>query len=194
MPTDFVTPPALEPGDQVAVLAPSSGGAHDAPHLLDIALDRLRDVFDLDPVVYPTARQGNDFVLEHPRARAADVHAAFRDPDFSGVFATIGSADKPVDGRLWDRSLSIVDWHLASDRYLPAPERLDGTVLCIETAEDLPRPGDVETSLIVMGERGLLDRFDGVLFGRPPTRSFAADPPGGDRKAYREQVYDHVAE
>ncbi|MDL0122487.1 MULTISPECIES: hypothetical protein [Halobacterium] len=41
--------------------------------------------------------------------------------------------------------------------------------------------------------------FDGstflaVLVGRPPTRRFAADPPGGDRDGYREDVYDAVAE
>jgi muramoyltetrapeptide carboxypeptidase LdcA involved in peptidoglycan recycling len=306
--TEFVTPPPMDPGDRVAVVAPSSGGARDAPHLLELALDRLRDGFDLDPVVYPTARQSNEFLLDNPRARAADLHAAFRDPEISGVFATIGGADQlrvlkhldgdvlrehatrfygmsdnsnlglylwkrgvvcfngaqllnelatpggvpeyterycrkaffeetvgelepseewtdepshwwtdpsllgdrpeyepnpgrrwtggdqSVTGRLWGGSLSIVDWHLASDRFLPDPERLDGAVLCIETAEDLPRPGDVATSLMAMGERGLLERFDGVLVGRPPTRSFVGEPPGGDRDAYREDVYDHVAE
>jgi muramoyltetrapeptide carboxypeptidase LdcA involved in peptidoglycan recycling len=308
MPTEFVTPPAMEPGDSVAVLAPSSGGAHDAPHLLELALERLRDVFDLEPVVYPTARQGNEFLREHPRARAADVHAAFRDPDVSGVFATIGGSDqlrvlKHLDadvlrehptrffgmsdnsnlglylwthgvvsyngaqllneiatpgglpeyterycrraffeetlgeleesadwtdepnaawedpgriderpdyepnpgwrwaggdarasGRLWGGSLSVVDWHLASDRYLPEPERLDGAVLCLETAETLPFPEAVGASLTAMGERGLLERFDAVLVGRPPTRSYAADPPGGDRDAYRDSLYDAVAE
>ncbi|MFC3478583.1 S66 family peptidase [Halobacterium litoreum] len=308
MPSEFVTPPAMEPGDSVAVLAPSSGGAQDARHLLELALDRLRDTFDLEPVVYPTARQGNDFLADHPRARAADLHAAFRDPEISGVFATIGGADqlrvlKHLDGdvlrehatrfygmsdnsnvglylwregvvsyngaqllneiatpggvpeyterycrraffeetlgelepseawtdepsrwwtdpslmgerpeyepnpgwrwaggdesatgRLWGGCLSIVDWHLASDRYLPDPARLDGQILCVETSEYVPLPGDVGGSLMAMGERGLLERFGAVLLGRPPTRSHVADPPRGDRDAYREAVYDAVAE
>jgi len=30
VPREFVTPPAMAPGDRVAVLAPSSGGARDA--------------------------------------------------------------------------------------------------------------------------------------------------------------------
>ncbi|MFB6268603.1 MAG: S66 peptidase family protein [Halobacterium sp.] len=308
MPTDFVTPPPMEPGDRVAVVAPSSGGAQEARHLLDLALDRLEGVFGLDPVVYPTARQGDEFLRDHPRARAADVHAAFRDPEIAGVFATIGGADQlrvlkhldgdvlrehatrfygmsdnsnlglflwnhgvvsyngaqllneiatpggvpeyterycrraffeetlgalepsdewtdepshwwtdpsllgerpdyepnpgwrwagggdAVEGRLWGGSLSILDWHLASDRYLPGPALLDGAVLCIETAENLPFPEAVGASLMAMGERGLLERFSGVLVGRPPTRSFAADPPGGDRDAYRDRLYDAVAE
>ncbi len=87
---EFTTPSPLSPGDRVAVVAPSSGGARNAPHLLGLALDRLRTVFDLDPVVYPTARQGDDLLAAHPRARAADIHAAFRDPEITGVFATIG--------------------------------------------------------------------------------------------------------
>lgn len=306
MPLEFVTPPPMEPGDQVAVVAPSSGGAHDAPHLLELALDRLRDTFDLDPVVYPTARQGEEFLRDHPEARAADVHAAFRDPEISGVFATIGGADQlrvlkhldgdvlrehatrfygmsdnsnlglflwthgvvsyngaqllneiatpgglpeyterycrtaffeealgelepgseytdapnaawedpgllderpeyepnpgwrwggddqPVEGRLWGGTLTIVDWHLASDRFLPDPDRLDGAVLCVETAEHVPEPMIVGGSLVAMGERGLLERFDGVLVGRPPTRSHLREPPGGDRDAYRERLYDEI--
>jgi muramoyltetrapeptide carboxypeptidase LdcA involved in peptidoglycan recycling len=308
MPSEFVTPPAMEPGDRVAVLAPSSGGAREAPHLLELALDRLRDVFDLEPVVYPTARQGDEFLQAHPEARAADLHRAFRDPDIRGVFATIGGddqlrvlqhldaevlrehptrfygmsdntnlglylwregvvsfngaqllneiatpggvpeyterycrrmffedpageleasdewtdepthwwtdpsllgerpehepnpgwrwagGDEAATGRLWGGSRSILDWHLASDRYLPDPGRLDGAVLCIETAEHVPFPWDVAGSLMAMGERGLLERFDAVLVGRPPTRSYASDTPGGDRDAYREDVYDAVAE
>ncbi|RRJ30460.1 S66 family peptidase [Halocatena pleomorpha] len=86
----FKSPPAMAPGDSVAVIAPSSGGARNAPHVLELALERLRTVFDLDPIVYPTARQGDAFLAANPRARAADVHAAFKDPDITGVFATIG--------------------------------------------------------------------------------------------------------
>lgn len=305
---EFVTPPALSPGDRVAVVAPASGGAHDAPHVLELALQRLRDVFDLDPVLYPTARQGNDFLEAHPRARAADVHAAFRDPDVSGVFATIGGADQlrvlkhldpdvlrehptrffgmsdntniqlllwragvvsyngaqllnelavpgalpeyterycrraffqetlgeldpaaawtdepshwwtdpdrlseelayeenpgrrwaggdsRIEGRLWGGCLAIVGWQLATDRFLPDAERLDGAVLCVETAEDLPDPADVAATLLCMGERGLLSRFSAVLVGRPPGRSFLEEPPREEREQYRGRVYDAVVE
>ena len=91
---EFVTPPPLDRGDRVAVLAPSSGGARDAPHVFELGVRRLREVFDLEPVVFPTARQGNEFLDRNPRARAADVHAAFRDPEIRGVVATIGGSDQ----------------------------------------------------------------------------------------------------
>jgi muramoyltetrapeptide carboxypeptidase LdcA involved in peptidoglycan recycling len=308
MSAEFVTPPALSTGDRVAVVAPSSGGARFAPHVFELALDRLRRVFDLEPVVYPTARQGDAFLEANPRARAADLHAAFRDPDVSGVFATIGGweqlrvlryldgdvlaenptrfygmsdntnvqlalwnegvvsyngaqlmnelavpgdlpeyteryarraffedslgalepaaswtdepstwwtnpeemgsppayepgdgwrwagGDEAVSGRIWGGCRSTVQTHLAADRYLPEPEDFDGAVLALETAEGLPEPEEVATTLLAMGERGLLERFGAVLVARPPGRSFVEEPPREAREAYRERLYEVVVE
>jgi hypothetical protein len=84
----------VEPGDRVAVIAPSSGAATVFPDVLDLALERLRDRFDLDPVVFETAETDPEELREHPELRAADVHEAFRDPDISAVFATIGGDDQ----------------------------------------------------------------------------------------------------
>jgi muramoyltetrapeptide carboxypeptidase LdcA involved in peptidoglycan recycling len=305
---DYITPPAMTPGDRVAVVAPSSGGARNAPHVLELALERLRTIFDLDPVVYPTARQSDTFLAEHPRARAADVHAAYEDPEITGVFATIGGwdqlrmlryldpsvlrehptrfygmsdntnlslalwnsgivsyngaqlmnelavpgelpeyterycrraffedslgdlepasewtdepntawdnpseldtapqyepnsgwqwegGDEPVTGRLWGGCRAIVEWHLATDQYLPAPDELDGAVLAIEIAEDLPAPDTVAATVMCMGERDLLERFAAVLVGRVPGRSFVREPPQEERETYRERVCDMITE
>jgi muramoyltetrapeptide carboxypeptidase LdcA involved in peptidoglycan recycling len=304
----FVTPPPLEPGDSVAIVAPSSGGARDASHVFELGLERLDEQFGLDPVVYPTARQSNGFLGANPRARAADIHAAFRDPDIRGVIATIGGTDalrvldpldpdllrehptrfygmsdntnihlllwtaglvsysggqllnelavpgelppytaeycrraffeerlgalrpaerwtdepstwwsnpaelatppeyepnpgwrwaggtRTVEGRLWGGTGSVLRWQLATDRYLPDPDALDGGVLCLETDESVPAPWRAGGTLLCLGERGLLERFDGVLVGRPPTRSFRASPPPEGRAAYRERLYDTVVE
>ena len=305
---DFVTPPPLEPGDRVAVVGPSSGGARNVPHVLELGLQRLRERFDLEPVVYPTARQGDRFLAANPRARAADIHDAFEDPDIAGVVATIGGSDqlrvldyldperlrahptrfygmsdntniqlllwtaglvsyngaqlmnelgvpgelpaytetycrraffddrlgeltpaerwtdepstwwtdptkldtppayepnpgrrwagtsRTVEGRLWGGNRTVVEWHLATDRYLPEPAALDGAVLCLETAESIPEPEAVRGTLLCLGERGLLAQFDGVLVGRPPTRSFLTEPPREQREAYRERLYETVVE
>jgi len=103
---DWLTPPALDRGDRVAVVAPSSGAAREAPHVVERALDRLRDTFGLEPVVFPTARQSTDFLVDSPRARAADLHAAFRDPDISGIFATIGGWEQIRVLRHFDPSVA----------------------------------------------------------------------------------------
>lgn len=88
--------------------------------------------------------------------------------------------EEPVSGRVWGGSFGIVKWHLQTDRYLPAPKRLDGAVLALETSEDVPPPREVGYTLRAMGERGLLERFDGLLVGRPrtnaPTLEWDPDP------------------
>lgn len=93
-PDSFVRPPAASSGDDVAVIAPSSGLAALFPDILDLAVDRLRQHFDLNPRVYPTAERDPEYLFDHPEARARDVHDAFRDSSVSAVFATIGGADQ----------------------------------------------------------------------------------------------------
>lgn len=79
-------------------------------------------------------------------------------------------------GPVWGGSLAIVAWHLQTGRYLPDPDDLDGAVLALETSETLPRPEEVGYVLRSLGERGWLDRFDGLLVGRPQAYN-----PGSDR-------------
>ncbi len=300
-PDSFVRPPAASPGDDVAIIAPASGLAALFPDILDLAVDRLREHFDLNPQVYPTARKDPEYLFDHPEERARDVHDAFQDPDVGAVFATIGGADQirilkhldperlrenptrffgtsdnsclvsylwgcgiisyyggtllsdvatpgflpeyterylrralfdgtlgtlnpadewtdePIDwadddyenteptleknpgrqwhapretvveGRLWGGCLTILHALLAGDRAVPSPTAIDGDVLAIETSEELPSPDEVGLMMTSLGERGLLERFDAVLVGRPQTRSHEHHPGAEMRKTYREQ-------
>ncbi|MFE2475060.1 LD-carboxypeptidase [Streptomyces sp. NPDC059389] len=88
--TDPLHPAKPRPGDRVAVLSPSSGLPGLLPLPYELGLRRLRDDFGLEPVEYPTTRT----MGSSPRARAADIHAAFADPDVKAVFATIGGDDQ----------------------------------------------------------------------------------------------------
>lgn len=302
---DFVTPPSLVRGDDVAIVAPSSGGAAFAPDVLNLGLDRLEEVFDLNPVVFDTAERENDYLAANPEERAADIHVAFEDPEIKGVIATIGGDDQirvlnhldpetlrenptrfygmsdntnlalylwnqgivsfyggqlmnqiatpgklpeytehyleraffeksigsvepapewtddviewsdpdyettipefddgegwiwheaegVVEGRIWGGCLAIVEWQMAVDRHLPEPDRLDGQVLAIETAEDLPSAEQVKWTLMCMGERGLLERFDAVLVGRPQTRNRFEDPGPEAREEYRQDQREAI--
>lgn len=94
MSNEFVTPPPVERGDRVAVLAPASGSAARFPHVLDRGLGVLRERFDLEPVLFPTARRSDEWLYDHPEARARDVESAFRDPDVGAVLTTIGGNDQ----------------------------------------------------------------------------------------------------
>ncbi len=54
----------------------------------------MREVFDLEPVEYPTATADPEWLANNPEARAVEVMNAFRDPDISAVIANIGGHDQ----------------------------------------------------------------------------------------------------
>ncbi|MER6304655.1 S66 peptidase family protein [Streptomyces sp. NPDC001657] len=83
-------PAKPEPGDTVAVVSPSSGLAGILPLPFEWGLRRLREDFGLKVVEYPTTRKMNST----PQERAADVHAAFADPEVKAVLTSIGGDDQ----------------------------------------------------------------------------------------------------
>jgi muramoyltetrapeptide carboxypeptidase LdcA involved in peptidoglycan recycling len=83
-------PAKPRPGDPIAVLSPSSGLPGLFPLPYELGLRRLQDDFGLKPVEYPTTRK----MGATPEERAADIHAAFADPDIKAVIASIGGDDQ----------------------------------------------------------------------------------------------------
>ncbi|MFE7046102.1 S66 peptidase family protein [Streptomyces atratus] len=77
-------------GDRVAVLSPSSGLPGILPLPFELGLRRLREEFGLEPVEYAATRK----MGSTPRERAADIHAAFADPDIKAVISSIGGDDQ----------------------------------------------------------------------------------------------------
>lgn len=99
---DLARPPALRPGDRVAVLSVSSPAP---PAQLEIGLDVLRFA-GLDPVLYPTARdQGSmrRYLAGDDGMRAADLRAALTDPTIAGIVFAIGGSGA-------QRTLEAMDW------------------------------------------------------------------------------------
>ncbi|WP_433373607.1 LD-carboxypeptidase [Actinoplanes sp. CA-142083] len=80
----------LKPGDKVAVVSPSWAGPAVYPATHELAMRRLRELLELEPVEFPTTRQQG----ASPAARAADLMAAWADPEIRAVFATIGGSDQ----------------------------------------------------------------------------------------------------
>lgn len=89
-PTSFMYPPKVRPGDKVAVLSPSSGLPEVFPAVYEQGLQRLRDIFELEPVEYPTTRK----LHSSPQERARDLHAAFADSQIKAIFSSIGGDDQ----------------------------------------------------------------------------------------------------
>jgi muramoyltetrapeptide carboxypeptidase LdcA involved in peptidoglycan recycling len=86
----LVRPPVVQPGDTVAILSPSWAGPGVFPHVQDLGLQRLRADLQLEPVEYPTTRK----VGATPQERAADIHAAFADPEIKAIMSSIGGDDQ----------------------------------------------------------------------------------------------------
>ncbi len=77
-------------GDKVAVLSPSFAAPAVAPEVHEQAMQRLEELTGLVPVEYPTTRR----LGASARDRAADLNAAFADPEIRAVLATIGGEDQ----------------------------------------------------------------------------------------------------
>ncbi|SDJ03014.1 S66 family peptidase [Nonomuraea jiangxiensis] len=74
----------------MAVVSPSFAAPAMFPDVHDLAMRRLREELELEPVEYPTTRR----LDASPADRAADLMDAFTDPDIHAVLATIGGSDQ----------------------------------------------------------------------------------------------------
>lgn len=90
MTKDFILPPKLEKGDKVAVLATSSGIAERFPAAFERGIDRLENRFNLEPVIFDTARKSTEYLHNNPEEKAEDLMEAFRNPEIKGVIPVSG--------------------------------------------------------------------------------------------------------
>lgn len=84
-----VYPPKPRRGDTVAVLSPGAALPAVFPGPYELGLRRLREAYDVTVREYPSTRTWSS-----PQARAADVVAAFADPEVSAILTSIGGDDQ----------------------------------------------------------------------------------------------------
>lgn len=96
-----------------------------------------------------------------------------------------------VEGRTWGGCLEVIDQLALVDR-LPAPERLVGGILILETSEERPPAGWVARWLRGLGERGILGAAAGVVVARPPVSDFDFHPSLAEADALRDAQRDVV--
>ncbi len=76
----------LHKGDRVAIVSPSFAASAVWPHVHDLGLKRIREVFELEPVMYPVTAKLDATLTE----KANDLIAAFSDTEIKGVISTLG--------------------------------------------------------------------------------------------------------
>lgn len=90
----LVKPEHLKPGDKVATVSLSWGGAGDPDLLWRYRVGKARlEALGLEVVEMDNTLKGSDFVYEHPEKRAEDFMNAFKDKSIKGIFSCIGGSE-----------------------------------------------------------------------------------------------------
>lgn len=87
---NFVKLPKLKKGDKVAILSPSFAAPGKWPHVYELGCQRLRDVFGLEPVEFPTTKK----IGSSGEERAKDLIDAFENKEIKAVIASLGGDDQ----------------------------------------------------------------------------------------------------
>jgi muramoyltetrapeptide carboxypeptidase LdcA involved in peptidoglycan recycling len=88
----LIKPVKLQPGDKVATISLSWGGAGEEDILwrYEVGKKRLQNEFGLEVVEMQNTLKGSEYLYNHPEKRAEDLMAAFSDPSIKGIFSCIG--------------------------------------------------------------------------------------------------------
>lgn len=95
----------VQAGDKVAVLSPAWAAPAYFPAVHEQALERIQTLLQLEPVEYPATRA----MSATPQERAADLNAAFADPEIRAIFSTVGGDDQITVIRYLDPALAQAD-------------------------------------------------------------------------------------
>lgn len=100
--------------------------------------------------------------------------------------------NKNTEGILWGGCVESLILQCSTNLHLPSDTDLQGTILFIETAEDIPEPWIIEYLLTGFGERGWLNIFRAVLVGRPKAWEFDKPNTSKQKTIYKKEQRDIV--
>jgi muramoyltetrapeptide carboxypeptidase LdcA involved in peptidoglycan recycling len=89
----MIKPTKLYPGDTVASISLSWGGAGELPHRYQTAKKQLENNFDIKVVETKNALRSADWIYNNPQARAEDLMEALEDKSIKAIISNIGGED-----------------------------------------------------------------------------------------------------
>ncbi|MGG8495109.1 S66 family peptidase [Tenacibaculum sp. TC6] len=89
----MIKPTKLQPGDKVATISLSWGGAGDISHRYMAGKKQLQDTFGLEVVETRNALQPSSWIYQNPEARADDLMEALEDSSIKAIISNIGGED-----------------------------------------------------------------------------------------------------
>jgi muramoyltetrapeptide carboxypeptidase LdcA involved in peptidoglycan recycling len=95
--------------------------------------------------------------------------------------------NKSGEGLLWGGCVESVDEMLRHGTEIPSLEQFENIVLMMETSEEIPSADYVMRFFRALGERGILERVNGLCVGRAKAREFDRLKSPKERKAYRQE-------
>jgi muramoyltetrapeptide carboxypeptidase LdcA involved in peptidoglycan recycling len=95
------------------------------------------------------------------------------------------NATRVVSGPTWGGNLEILHWNLAANRWILPNEEYAGSVLMLETSEEMRSADEVFRMMRNFGERGLLSQFPAVVFAKAKAWHTHAPLNEADREAFR---------
>ncbi len=89
----LIKPKRLKPGDKVATISLSWGGAGDIPHRYQAGKRQLEQTFGVEVVDTQNALKSAEWIYKNPQARAEDLMEAFSDTSIKAIISNIGGDD-----------------------------------------------------------------------------------------------------
>lgn len=104
--------------------------------------------------------------------------------------------DTPVDseGILWGGCLESIDDMLRNNTPIPSLKEFENIVLMLETSEEIPSHGYVQRIIRALGERGILQKVQGIFVGRPKAWEFDKQFTKEERTIYTDEQQKTILE
>ena len=104
----------------------------------------------------------------------------------------VWDGDKNAEGILWGGCVESLIVQSSTAKYMPSDEDIENKILVIETAEDIPEQWIIEYLLTGFGERGWLNKLQGILVGRPKAWEFDKQNSTEQKELYRQAQQETV--
>lgn len=104
--------------------------------------------------------------------------------------------DAPVDseGILWGGCLESIDDMLRNNTPIPSLKEFGNIILMLETSEEIPSHGYVQRVMRALGERGILQKVQGIFVGRPKAWEFDKQFTKEERTIYTDEQQKTILE
>ncbi len=102
--------------------------------------------------------------------------------------------NKSSEGITWGGCVESIDEMLRHGVRIPTLEQFEGIILFAETSEEVPDHQYTKRVFRALGERGILERLNGIIIGRPKAWLFDKPSSTKEKKLYQENQRDAILE